>query len=121
MSTKFKTGDKVLHNGEELEVEVSRKNFSNQSIIYKLSNGEQVEEKGLSPVKVNKITRTKRKAPTKDEELLKERLELLADFQEIIEADEDFNEDEFFKALVKMTKKQFEKFQEDLLEKALED
>lgn len=120
MSTKFKTGDKVLHNGEELEVEVSRKNFSNQSIIYKLSNGEQVEEKDLNPIK-GKITRTKKKPPTKDEELLKERLELLADFQEIIEADEDFNEDEFFKILEKMTKKQFEKFQEDLLEKALED
>lgn len=117
MKTKFQPGDKVLHNGEEREVIVSRKDFSNQSIIYKLDNDEQVSEGELSPVK-GKLTR-KKKLSKKDSDLLAKRLDMLEDYIPMITADEDFDKETFNNVLVSMTVKQFDKFTEDLIEKSI--
>jgi len=118
--TKFKRGDKVLYGDEERSIVVCRKNFSNQSIIYKLDTGEQVEEKDLKALGKSKLTRKKKPVqPTKEELKLKARLEELVDYQEYIDYGND-TEEEFNTLITKMTDKQFNKFKEQLIEKAIE-
>lgn len=110
MKTRFNQGDKVLYNGEELEVVVTRKNFSNQQIIYKLSNEEQVAEAELEPVKAKKTI--SRRKPNKQ---VTERLEAVSDYKEFLEVEEK----ELKELLSEMTKKEFDKFLEALVEKAI--
>lgn len=124
--TKFTSEQKVLHNGIEKTIKVARKNFSNGVIIYKLDTGEEVEEDDLKPVK-GKMTRTKK--PTKKEQakkeqakldkLLKERLEVISEYQSIFEADEDFNQADLNEVLIKLSDEDFQKFYDGLVEKAI--
>lgn len=52
--TKFKQGDKVIHNGEELEVITMTKNFTTGVIKYRLSNKMMVNEGELKGVNEGK-------------------------------------------------------------------
>lgn len=47
MSTKFKPGDEVYHNGKRLTVQVSTKNFTSNVVSYLLSDGNMVAEDKL--------------------------------------------------------------------------
>lgn len=118
--TKFKQGDKVLHDGEEKTIEVSRKNFSNQSIVYKLDTGEQVEEKDLKPAGKSKLARKKKPVqPTKEEIKLQERMEKVHEYAEVF-AEGDLENPEFIQNVQEMTNRNFEKYMDTLIEKAIE-
>lgn len=119
--TKFQFADKVLHDGIEKEIKVASKNFSTKEIVYLLDTGEKVAESDLKPVKA-KMTRTKK--PTKKEQvkldkMLKERLALISEFLPMIEESEDYDEKEFHKVLVELSADDFEKFQNDLIERSI--
>lgn len=108
--TKFKTGDKVLYGDEERTIVVCRKNFSNQSIIYKLDTGEQVEEKDLKPIK-SKLTRKKKKLvePTQDEIKLQKRMDRVKEFEALFSKG-DLENPELLQSIQEMSNKNFEKY-----------
>lgn len=111
---KFEIGDKVLHEGNEKVVVVYRKDFSNQTIMYKLNTGEQVAEKELVSTVKPKLTRKKKLAqPTKEEIKLQERIKKVKEFEPLF-SEGVTDSSEFIQNIQEMSNKNFDKYMETL-------